>query len=165
MNKEETPAYWEAQAAALRYLGVRLKSGAEVDQKLEALGFEPEIRAEVLAFLCRYGYVDDAKYARAYIRDSARFHPKGRLRLQQELREKGVTAGIIQAALEETLATGELNEAGSAYALVEKKAPDLSDEREKRRIIGFLERRGYGWETIRQALERWREAQDENQWD
>ena len=145
MPEESDAVYWAAQAAALKFLGTRLKTAADVEKKLQDLDFD------------RYGYVDDAKVARAYIRDCARFHPRGWLRLQRELTEKGVAPAIITAALEEARDTGALNEEGAAYALVAKKAPDLRDLREKRRIASFLERRGYRWETIRRALERWEE--------
>lgn len=157
MPEENDAVYWAAQAAALKYLGTRLKTAAEVEKKLQDLDFDPDTCAAVLDFLRRYGYVDDAKVARAYIRDCARFHPRGWLRLQRELTEKGVAPAIITAALEEARDTGALNEEGAAYALVAKKAPDLRDLREKRRMASFLERRGYRWETIRRALERWEE--------
>lgn len=157
MPEENDAAYWAAQAAALKYLGTRLKTAAEVEKKLRELEFEPDTCAAVLDFLHRYGYVDDARVARAYIRDCARFHPRGWLRLQRELAEKGVAPAVIAAALEEARDRGDLNEEGAAYGLVAKRNPDLSDPREKRRTAAFLERRGYRWDTIRQALERWAE--------
>ena len=157
MRSDPGPVYWQAQAAALKFLGTRLKTEAQVDQKLQTLGYPEEIREAVMAFLREYGYVNDAGFCDSFIRDRVRFHPCGRFRLEMELRQKGVEPAVIHAALDRA----ELDETGEVLELLRRKRFDAAQAtpEEKRKIATFLQRRGFSRETVREAF---RLAAEEN---
>ncbi len=56
---------------------------------------------DIIESLCRRRFVDDERFARAYVRDKYRFNHWGRLRIRLELRAKGIDSDIIVQALEE----------------------------------------------------------------
>jgi regulatory protein len=85
---------------ALSYLEHRERSAFEVRSHLVSKGFvEAEIEEE-LQHLIELRYVDDARYCADYIRYAAG-KGRGPVRLQMELSEKGIDAGLIREALEE----------------------------------------------------------------
>ena len=53
----------QAKETALKYLTARLRTRQEVKQLLQKKGYTAEITAQVLEFLERYQYLDDAVYS------------------------------------------------------------------------------------------------------
>ena len=86
---------------ALSYLEHRARSASEVKAHLVSKGFGEEEIEEELNHLKELRYVDDARYCGDYIRYGAG-KGRGPVRLQHELAEKGVDAGLIREALEES---------------------------------------------------------------
>ena len=114
-------------------------------QKLEQAGY-PEIAVEAaVAYVSSYGYINDKRYAQHYI--ECRKGRTGRARLKMELRQKGVQDAVIEEVLEE--AEGE-DPREVIRNLVEKKrrTEGPMDEKEKRKIYGYLMRRGFSSSDI-----------------
>ncbi|MBC7315870.1 MAG: RecX family transcriptional regulator, partial [Chloroflexi bacterium] len=81
--------------------------------------------------------------------------------LSAELREKGVNQEVIEAALEPL----DLDEEESAQRAAEKalrRYASLDEETFRRRLSGYLQRRGFTAEVCRRIVERlWREVERE----
>ena len=78
--------------------------------------------------------------------------PRGRRRLKDELRQKGVDREVVEQALEEA----ELDEYPAALELARKRLPSLRGDEplaQRRRLAGFLQRRGYGWDVVGRVLD------------
>ncbi|MGA6204816.1 recombination regulator RecX [Nocardia testacea] len=135
----------QAKESALRLLAVRARSRAELAQRLSAKGYSLEVIEQVLDRLAEVGLIDDADFARQWVRQRHGFSGKGRRALQQELRRKGVSQEDSAAALEGVTADDEYER---ATELVRRKLRSLPAglDREKaiRRLVGMLARRGYG---------------------
>lgn len=135
----------QAKESALRLLAVRARSRAELAQRLSAKGYSPEVTEQVLDRLAEVGLIDDADFARQWVRQRHGFSGKGRRALEQELRRKGVSQEDSAAALEGVTADDEYER---ATELVRRKLRSLPAglDREKaiRRLVGMLARRGYG---------------------
>jgi len=99
--------------------------------------------------LFRLGYVDDRKFACQWAASRARLRGYGRKRIEQELRQKGIGQETIREALAETIPLGDERE--TARMVAEKKLramKSLEPEARKRRLAGFLERKGFSSEII-----------------
>lgn len=157
----DTIVYIKAQEVALRYIGYQMRIGYEVERKLKQEDFSEEIVARVMEFCTKYHYIDDLAYAKAYIKQRQRLNPKGKYVLQGELKQKGVKDSLIQIALEEAEEMDILNEAEAAYHILTKKVRNLDniDEKQKKRLWGFLQRRGYSYDIIKEA---WQKLWEEN---
>lgn len=140
-----------AIATALNALAYRARSEGEIAQRLRQKGFpQPAIDA-TLERLRGWQYVDDADFASRWIENRQEHRPRSERMLAQELRQKGVDVGTIA----ESIAGAGIDEVGDAKELAAKqraKLAPLDPETRTRRITGFLSRRGYSWEVIRQAL-------------
>lgn len=142
---------------ALGYLARRPHSTAEVRQKLKTAKVAAEVIEAVLARLLELQYLDDQAFAQQWVKSRGEFHPRSKAQLRQELRQKGVADEIISMAL------ADLDSLDLAYRAAQRKAARLraADRRSFQQALGpFLARRGFGYDTVQQALDRlWQERQ------
>jgi regulatory protein len=140
-----------AYHAALRLLGYRPRSQAEIEQRLGQKGYTAAAIAAALRRLRLKQYVDDEAFARHWLDQRNRFHPRGRRALGYELRQKGVDRDTIDRVL------SDVDEATSAWHAIEAKLhrwQGLEQSAVQKKIIGFLHRRGFTYETARLVCER-----------
>ncbi len=142
--------YVKAQDIALHYIGYKMRTETEVRKKLQEKEFTQEIIERVLEFLIAYHYVDDIQYCKSYITQRLHCNPKGSYVLKRELKQKGIQESIICKTLEQM----DIDEFGDAVRLLEKKCArfDTIDEKEKKRLFAFLQRRGYSYDIIKEAF-------------
>jgi len=110
----------------------------------------------VIARLRELGLADDRAFADFWLDERARHRPRGARALKIELFQKGVARAVVDEAIDP-----EHDESDDAYRAAGRRAATLStlDERAfRQRLAQFLQRRGFGWETIEPVVERfWRE--------
>lgn len=143
--------YIQAQNKALHFIGYKMRTEKEVRQKLEEYDFTEEIIEEVMVFTKKYQYTDDREYARRYIKERLRLSPRGTYALRMELIQRGISEEICQEVLDET----ELCETKDAVKWLEKKTRGQwpPDEKKKKQLYGFLQRKGYSYGVIKDAFE------------
>ncbi|MDE6493636.1 MAG: RecX family transcriptional regulator [Bacteroidales bacterium] len=86
-----------------RYCAYQERSKAEVRQKLRLLGADSGTAETVMHRLEEEGYIDEARFAGAYVRGKFRINGWGRLKIKNGLRAKGVDEKLIAEALREEL--------------------------------------------------------------
>lgn len=137
----------KATSAALDLLARRPRSTREIRDRLAQRGFaEPAVDA-AMERLEGWNYVDDADFARYWVENREANRPRGKRMLEQELRLKGVDRETSRAAIE----AAEPDEFAAALTLAQSKLrtyAGLDDAVAKRRLAGFLGRRGYGYDVI-----------------
>ena len=96
--------------------------------------------------LQKYGYLDDAEYARVYVSVNGR--AKGERRLAAELKSKGVSAEHIAAALDG------FDGFDKALGLARRhsRGKDLDDQGYLAKLGNYLLYRGYGWEDVSRCV-------------
>jgi regulatory protein len=154
--------------AALDLLSHRARTRAELRRKLIGKGFRPARVDPCLARLEERGLLDDAAVAASFVRDRIRHRPRGRRRLAQELRAKGIPDTLAAAVVDRVIEDEALDEAKLARRVVEgwvtRQGPRArqalasandSPEREKarRRLYQYLARRGFAGPVLSAALE------------
>jgi regulatory protein len=146
---------WQAREAALRLLAVRPRAAVELSRRLRMKGYEPEVTDEVIERLRELGMIDDAAFAGTLVRDRVRLRPSGARRLASELRARGVDEGVAREAIRDTLEGEGTDERELALRAAEKwrTRPGEERDRARRRLHGFLARRGFGGETIREVMD------------
>jgi len=143
-------AAWES---ALMSLARREHSRAEVVRKLKQKGFDGEIIAHVCDELEKRKYIDDRRFARLWIERRKAYHPRGRRMLALELEQKGVAPDLAREALDEHFPEDDERKAlieliGKRRRMSSHHKPDVF----KRRLMGFLARRGFSYDDIRRTL-------------
>jgi regulatory protein len=142
-----------AKNTAYRYLTIRSRSRFEVVQKLRDREFPPDIISSVIDHLIKLRYLNDEQFARDWAASRVRSRGFGRRRLEQELRSKGIGSDIITGTLGSLF--GDASEADIARKEADKKLKTLGrfePEVRRRRLAGFLERKGFSTEIIRTIL-------------
>ena len=114
-------------------------------RKLDQGGYTPGAVEEAVAYVKGWNYLDDARYARNYL-EAVRGR-ESRRRAEAKLMEKGVSRQILKDLAEED---GGEPETGMILELLQKKCPDpeAADDAQKRRLYGWLARRGFRNEDI-----------------
>lgn len=148
---QDSLLYIRAQEIALHFIGYKMRTEAEVCRKLEEKEIQPEIQDRVMEFLKKYDYVNDVLYVQKYVQERERLAPRGKNLLQLELRQKGVAEKTIAAVLAEM----ELDEADAAVRLLAKKLRHAAlplDQKQKQKLLAFLMRKGFDFETAKEAI-------------
>lgn len=144
----------KAYDRALRYLGYRPRSIAEVRRHLAASEPDPEVVEAAVARLVEAGYLDDAEFARYWVENRQQFRPKGAAILQQELRVKGLDRETIAGVLDG------LDPAAAAYRAAQPRAQRLAGLAQadpalcQRKLSEFLLRRGFDYDIVRDVVAR-----------
>lgn len=138
--------------AGLAFLGYRSRSGREVRDRLRLKGYGPIAIDHAIDKLAGWGYLNDADFARRWVEQRVEHHPRGRRLVEQELLHKG----IDRETAREVVSDVAFDEQAAANDMAVDRLRRLAGEdpvTAKRRVAGFLARRGYGSSTIRAALE------------
>lgn len=72
---------------------------ADIRRKLEVADLTPDECQRLMQRLLEEGYVDDSRYAQAFVRDKFRFCGWGRVKIAQGLRAKQIPETVIDEAL------------------------------------------------------------------
>jgi regulatory protein len=163
----------KATEAALVLLEVRARARREIETRLAQKGYDEEVITRVMEKLTRLELLDDAQFAAQWVEAKTRVggsRPIGKRRLSSELFGKGVAKEQIAEAVEKVTNEDELVLARAAAGKKVRVVPTDRDalQAERRKLMGFLQRRGFGWETVKQVT---REAlpapgeEAEEEWD
>ena len=132
-------------------LGRRARSAHELERWLLQRGFERADVADAVSRLTEIGALDDSQFARAFTRSKALTKGMSRRRLQQELSRRGVTREMADAAIADVMDEESVDERQLLEATARKKwgvLKGLDPDAAKRRLYGFLARRGYSGEDV-----------------
>ncbi len=153
-------AYARARDLALRYLGTRARSTAEVRDYLRRKGFAETTIEHVIERLQEWGYLDDEAFARFWVEDRERFRPRGLIALRQELRQKGISNDIIQRVLADL---DPEDSARRALASRLRQWRHLDWHTFRKKAGDYLARRGFSYDIINDVVRRvWEEMQSEH---
>lgn len=143
----------QARKKAMRLLEHMDRTEKGLADKLIQSGFSAEATADAVVYVKDYGYINDSRYALNYI--LGRVHDRSRQKIFQELLQKGINRETAEIAWEEAAELENPNERDLLKRTVEKRWSFGSelDEREMRRLYGYLSRRGFRSGEISSVLE------------
>ena len=135
--------YHESVEYCLRYLSISDRTEFEVRRKLAGRNYPQKVIVRTVKYMKRYSYINDGKYIKNFIKKRIK-GGYGKYRIKFELRRKGIDLEgqdfSIFSILDEKLFYEKiLCLARKKVSLYRKK---LDKEKKKRRIYGFLKRRG-----------------------
>jgi len=134
-----------AKQKAFRLLSLRPHSEKELEKKLREKGFPAVVIKETLEKLHDLKYLNDASFANRWARNLVVNKLWGNKKIISSLREKGLTADLIDSSIEQ--ARAELPEEEAIEILIKKKATKRKsaslDFKEKQKIFQSLMGRGF----------------------
>lgn len=146
-----------ARKIVLRQLAMGPRTRRQLEDKLRDRGCEQQVAARVLDRMTSVGLVDDEAYAEMFVRSKQETKGLATSALRHELRQKGVSDEVVDAALAEVDPDHEKEQARDLVARRLRTMRGLDREVQTRRLAGFLARKGYGsgvsYQVIREALD------------
>ena len=125
----------------------------EMLEKMRQWGVTDEEQAQVMARLVKEKYVDDSRYARAFVNDKVHYDRWGRRKVEQALRQKHIDSEICREVLD----------AVPPQDYVEALKPLLKQKRRSTKAANAYElnmkltryalSRGYGIDIVKQCID------------
>ncbi len=146
-----------AHSAALRLIAYRPRTRKEIADRLMRK-YEPDVIDSVVEILTDQGYLDDASFAGQWRASRESHNPKSSWVVQRELETRGVETSVASEAVRD------MDDDENAYAAGAKAARRLAKlDRTvfKRRLWGYLNRRGFSSAVTRRTVERLLEEADQ----
>lgn len=131
---------------SLKYLSFRNRSVKEIKDYLLRKNFIDETINSAIEKLKNLKFVDDEEFAKSWIDARQRNKGKSKFILKQELRIKGIDNQMIDQTLKS--AQDDLETARIAFDKKKKILNTLPPIEFKKKMSGFLQRKGYSWEII-----------------
>jgi regulatory protein len=136
-----------ARSIGLRLLDSQPRTRSELATAMAKRGVPPAAATAVLDRFVEVGLVDDTAFAQAWVQSRHRGRGLARRALASELRRRGVADDIAADALSQVSTD---DEAAAAEALVRRRLRSMSGlpaDVQLRRLVGMLNRRGFGGST------------------
>jgi regulatory protein len=141
---------------ALAMLAARPRAARDLERVLVRKGEPAEHVAAAVQRLVAMGILDDAQFARQFIRAKISGAGLSRRRLQSELWRRGVARDVIDDALAEVMSEDEVDEDAQIAEVAARKLRTLRSADPavaRRRLYAFLARRGYDSSAIRRVMD------------
>ncbi len=141
----------EVKQKMARYCAYQERSHYQVEKKLKDMGMIPEAVDTVMLFLIREGFLNEERFARAYVR--GKFYQKqwGKQKIIQGLKQHHIHPNLIEKALNEI---DDTDYQATIKNLIKKKSwllPDMSYQ-SKQKIARYLIQKGYKYEEFADKL-------------
>lgn len=149
-KRTKTPE--QALTALMRLAARAERSSGDALRLMRNWGVEPQEQRKVLQKLTEMKFIDDARYAQAFVRDKMRFSGWGAYKIRAALRAKGIAAETI----DEALGSADCGDATERLAaLLERKSRSIKyasayDLRNK--LTRYAASLGYDFDTIADAV-------------
>lgn len=145
MQPSKTYTVQEAQSKMESYCSYQERCHKEVHQKLLSMNMIPQAIDNITVHLIDTSFLNEERFAKAYVRGKFRIKKWGKYRISQELKRKGITKNLINAALKEIADSDYLL---TFHELAEKKAGNIKEtnlQKKKKKLADYLLYRG--WES------------------
>ena len=150
MKKEMTEQEAYLQLAALCAQAEHCQH--EMLEKMRKWELPESVQARVMARLVKERYVDDERYARAFVKDKIRYNKWGRRKVQQALWLKHIDSAIQQTVLDEVDDDEYLKVLKPLLKQKSKGIKAESDYERNQKLVRFALGRGFTFDIIRQCL-------------
>ena len=151
MKKEKTEEEAFLQLAALCANAEHCQY--EMLEKMKRWELSEEAQARVMAQLIEERYVDDRRYARAFVKDKICYNKWGRRKVQQGLWMKRIDKEIQDEVLDEIDEKEYLNVLKPLLKQKRKSIKANSDYELNQKLVRFAYGRGFTFDIIRQCLD------------
>ena len=150
MKKEITEQEAYLQLAALCAQAEHCQQ--EMRDKMRRWEVDETAQNRIVTRLVKERYIDDERYARAFVKDKIRYNKWGRRKVQQALWLKHIDADIQQRVLDEIDEKEYLDVLRPLLKQKRKSIKAESDYELNQKLVRFALGRGFGFDIIRQCL-------------
>ena len=125
----------------------------EMRDKMRRWELDETVQNRIIDRLIKERYIDDERYARAFVKDKIRYNKWGRRKVQQGLWQKRIDADIQQRVLDEIDDKEYLDVLRPLLKQKRKSIKAANDYELNQKLMRFALGRGFGFDIIRQCLD------------
>ena len=125
----------------------------EMRDKMRRWELDESVQNRIIDRLIKERYVDDERYARAFVKDKIRYNKWGRRKVQQALWQKRIDADIQQRVLDEIDEKEYLDVLRPLLKQKRKSIRAANDYELNQKLARFALSRGFTFDLIRQCLD------------
>ena len=140
---------------ALNLLAARPYSSSALRRKLIQKEYEAADADDAIRRLLDNGILNDARFAEQYARSKMLSTGASKRRLTQDLYRKGIKGDLATIAIANVIEQDEIDPTAQMERVARKKLAQLGDLEPvilRRRLFGFLARRGYDLDEIKRIV-------------
>ena len=149
---DSNESFEKALNQALKFLSFRPRSEKEVNQFLSRKKTDEKTISKVINQLKEQKLLDDSEFAKWWIEQRQTFNVKSKFIIKHELLQKGVAREIIDDLLIKS--TDDYLVASLTFEKNKHKFKNYTGREYFQKASSFLQRKGFGWETIKKILKR-----------
>lgn len=154
MHTQKTYSLDEAQKKLEHYCAYQERCHKEVVEKLRNMRMIPDAIDVIVVHLIQNNFLNEERFAKAFVLGKFRIKKWGKNRLKQELKRKDISKVIIDIALKEIDADDYLE---TFHALAEKKVESIRETnsyKKKKKLADYLLYRGWESPLVYDAVNR-----------
>ena len=142
---------------ALNLLSARAYTVRNLRRKLTQKGFDPAESDEAIERLLEKGYLDDAKFASEFARQCLVAGGASIRRVEQQLAQRGIARDVAKVAAALVVEEEGVDPAATMEKIAVKKLASMGGLEplvKRRRLFGFLVRKGYELDDVNRVVRR-----------
>ena len=124
----------------------------EMRDKMRRWELDAAVQDRIITRLTTERYIDNERYARAFVKDKIHYNKWGRRKVQQALWQKHIDNDIQQRVLDEIDEKTYLDVLRPLLKQKRKSIKAASDYEQNQKLVRFALGRGFGFDIIRQCL-------------
>ena len=140
-----------AKLRAMHLLNDMDRTESQLRTKLLNGDYPADIVDEAIAYVKSFGYINDESYFRRFI--ESKRNSKSKKEIYALLMKKGVDMEQVQEILSEYYSAEDSLNAIRDLLRKKRYDPKSATDQEMRKIYGYLARKGFGYEDIRQVIQ------------
>ena len=125
----------------------------EMRDKMKRWELDGTVQDRIIARLVKERYIDDERYARAFVKDKIRYNKWGRRKVQQALWQKRIDTDIQQRMLDEIDDKEYLDVLRPLLKQKRKSIKAANDYELNQKLVRFALGRGFTFDIIRQCMD------------
>ena len=148
-NQNPTNSTAHPLMLAIKYLSYQPRTTYEIKKYLDNKDFNIDITRQVIATLMEKNYINDKNYAQIFIETMVNNRPRSKYAIGFALKKKGIDLSIFEPFLEQ------YDDYSLAIKAVTPKIKiwnNLDMEKFKKKLMNFLQYRGFNYGTCMAAL-------------
>ncbi len=130
----------------------------DVNEKLKNANLISDEKEEIIKILCQLGFIDEKRYAKAFVHDKLYFNKWGRLKIKYALKQKKIDEEIINKTIYEINDEDYLQNFINVAKIKLKSLKKEDELKQMQKLIQYLMQKGIEYEV---ANEIWKKLKND----
>jgi regulatory protein len=149
--------YEKIIARAAKICSTAEKCSHDVKTKMISWGLDEEEADRAISYLVEQKFIDDARFARYFVKDKLKFNKWGRIKISYALRQKQLPDHVINEALREINEETYIEILDQLVMQKIRSAGNMNVAANKAKVLRFAAQKGFTAEEVYRSLDRVRE--------